>query len=106
MYNNLANKIYELREVFPWPKECEKSVYDPDGLAIAGSHKYLYDNNDLVHSPEHCLETMKRLSEYLTLKQQAFQEALKNLENNFPSVYYEFESDRLGFIQNNDKSTM
>lgn len=94
MYNKLSNKVADLREVFPWPKECnnfETKVEEPLPY---------YNDGEIVHSPEMCLDVMIRISKYLALKQKAFEHAFKELEVHYPRIAEDFDSDRLGFIQN------
>ena len=95
MYNQLSNKVAELREVFPWPIECrEDETVVPDYLPT-------FNLGEIVHSPEYCLDAMIRISKYLKNKQEALDLALRNLNEYYPEVFDEFESDRLGYIQNN-----
>lgn len=100
MYNNLSNKIYELREVFPWPAECSiDNCHVPDYMPG-------YQLAEIVHSAEYCTDAMIRCAKYIELKQKAFEHALNQLEAKYPRIADDFNSDRLGFIQNNVKSTM
>lgn len=100
MYNNLATKICKLREVFPWPAECSIDLcHVPDYMPG-------WQLDEIVHSPEYCIDAMIRCAKYIELKQKAFEYAFSQLEAKYPRIADDFDSDRLGFIQNNVKSTM
>ena len=94
MYNILSNKVADLRDVFPWPEECN--------INNCSVPEYIpgFDNTEIIHSAEYCTDVMIRISKYLSLKQKAFDYAFKELEAHYPRIAEEFDDDRLSYIQN------
>lgn len=62
-YDKLVDKIAELRELFPFPKEKDYdsgyNINNKDGWSLA----------EIVHSPEMCLDAMIRILESNKMKE-------------------------------------